>query len=295
MSQELDPVISMRNVNFFYDEDVQALKDITLDIYEGEFIGIIGQNGAGKSTLLKNIIGLLKPSSGHIEVLGRDIREINVSRMSLSVGFVLQNPDLQLFADTVKEEIAFGLENLGYEGREKEEKINQALSEIGIEHLKEEFPPSLSKGDRAKVVIASVLAMDPPIIIFDEPTSGQDYNGCRQILDIAMNLNEEGKTIIMVTHNMNLIAEYTERLLVLKQGELFMEGSLEEVFSRPDKLLETNIKPPKITQIAQELEADISELSMHGDILTPDECGERLAKTIHEREGGGELDFISQV
>lgn len=277
-NQEL--AIKIDNLDYFYEGEVQALKEINLEINKNEFIGIIGQNGAGKSTLLKNIIGLLKPSEGSVVVMGNDTCDSYVCDISTKVGFVLQNPDLQLFAQTVKEEVDFGPKNLGYEGEELENTVNRALKQVGMEDRKEDFPPALSRGERAKVVIASVLAMEPSIIIFDEPTRGQDYEGERQIMDIAAGLHNKGKTVIVVTHDMQLIAEYANRLIVLKKGELFMDGPLRNVFSEPEKLLETHIKPPPIVQIAQQLEQEVENFELEGKTLSVEELGEQILSKI---------------
>ena len=269
-------VIEIKNLSCTYQGGVEAVKNINLTINKNQFVGIIGQNGAGKSTLLKHMIGLLKPAAdcpGEVRVLGMDTRKLNVSKMAMRVGFVLQNPDLQLFAQTVEEEVGFGPANMGISGDESKTRVLEALEKVGLQAQLETYPLTLSKGDRSKVVIASVLAMDPEIIILDEPTCGQDHRGNSQIMEIAKGLQQEGKTIIVVTHNMGLIAAYAERIIVLKHGEIFMDGSVREVFSRPEKLLETHIKPPHITRLGQRL-ADC----FHGNstFLSVEELGEAV-------------------
>ena len=267
------PVITIENLTSVYSGGVEALSKINLTISQNEFVGIIGQNGAGKSTLLKNIIGLLKPTEGTVLVLGNDTREISVSELASKVGFVLQNPDLQLFAQTIREEVEFGPKNAGIEGVELDERVNNALATVGLEKQKEDFPLALSKGQRAKVVIASVLAMKPEVIILDEPTCGQDHFGCLQIMDIARMLHEEGKTIIVVTHNMALISEYAKRLLVFRKGTLFMDGTVEEVFSKPEELIKTHIKPPHVVRIGLSLK---EELRHEAPVLTEEELGDLI-------------------
>lgn len=260
-----EPVARVRNLSCTYGGSFtggeKALKHINLELYRNQFVAIIGQNGAGKSTLLKFLIGLLKPQEGDVTILGTDTRKIAISELASKVGFVLQNPDLQLFASTVREEVAYGLENQGIQGKEQERRVLAALKKVGLDGELETFPLTLSKGDRAKVVIASVLAMDPELIILDEPTSGQDYRGSIQIMDIARQLLDEGKTVIVVTHNMDLVARYAERVIVLKKGELAMDGSVRDIFSRRDQLLETHITPPHITRLGASL----------GDVLNTDD------------------------
>jgi energy-coupling factor transport system ATP-binding protein len=273
-------VVLVENLNSIYPSGVHALTNINLSIQENEFLGIIGQNGAGKSTLLKNIIGLLKPSSGRVVVLDSDTREIAVSELSTKVGFVLQNPDLQLFAQTIREEVEFGPKNIGVEGEELNARVEKALSIVGLQDHKEEFPLALSKGERAKVVIASVLVMEPDVIILDEPTCGQDHYGCIQIMDIAKKLHEDGKTIIVVTHNMALIADYAKRIVVFKEGSLFMDGTVSEVFSRPEDLIKTQIKPPHIVRVGLALKV---ELEHEEPILNETQMGDIILGRIGEK------------
>lgn len=272
-----ETVISIEKLYYTYPGGFQALTDININIQRNEFIGIIGQNGAGKSTLLKNIIGLLHPSSGRVVVLGTDTKDITVSELSAKVGFVFQNPDLQLFAQTIQEEVEFGPKNIGVEGEELADRVKDALSVVGLEKKYEDFPLALSKGERAKVVIASVLAMEPEIIILDEPTCGQDYHGCLQIMDIARDLHKAGKTIIVVTHNMALIAQYAERLIVFRNGTLFMDGTVSDIFTHPDELIKTNIKPPHIVRMGLGLQ---KELEYTGAILNEKQMGDVLIERI---------------
>ncbi len=275
-----EPVISIDHLSCTYAGGVEALRDISLSFERSQFVGIIGQNGAGKSTLLQHLTGLQKPRIGSVKVLGTDTREITVSGLASRVGFVLQNPDLQLFASTVREEVGFGPKNLGIIGGELEERVQAALSMVGLEHHLETFPLTLSKGDRAKVVIASVLAMNPEIIILDEPTSGQDHKGSSRIMDLARSLNEAGKTIIVVTHNMDLIARYAERIIVMKHGRVHMDGPVRDVFSRPRELLETHIKPPHITRLGYALRDCLGTQSTY---LKAEELGDAVIRKFSGR------------
>lgn len=255
-----ETVLQIDHLSFTYDSGVKALKDINIDIKEGEFIAIIGQNGSGKSTLLKNITGLLRPTSGQVLINGKNNKELSIAAISKQIGFVLQNPDNQLFESTVKDEICYALKNAKIPAEEYDERINKAAEAVGISDKFEEYPPALSKGDRAKVVIASVLAMDPSILILDEPTSGQDYRGCYQIMDIALRLHEMGRTIIYVTHQMPLVAEYAERTIVLSDAELLLDMPTEEIFVKEEELAQTNILPPQITQLANRLRKSMPDL-----------------------------------
>lgn len=268
-------VLKIDHLSYTYDKGSEALTDVSMDIHENEFLAIIGQNGAGKSTLLKNITGLLRPTKGTIYINGKDNREMSVAAISREIGFVLQNPDRQLFAETVFEEIAFGLRNAGFKEAEIKSRIEETLESVGLADKKEEFPPSLSKGDRAKVVIASVIALKPGIIILDEPTSGQDYKGCYQIMDIAKDLHAQGHTIIFVTHHMPLVTEYAERTIVMARRHILMDDASDDVFNHPDELATTNIKPPQITRFGSSLS---SFIPLSGTILNVQSLGDQLIR-----------------
>ncbi len=273
-------IIKIDSISYSYPEGVQALKDVSLSVNEGEFLGIIGQNGAGKSTLLKCIVGLLKPQKGRILLKGEDLDDFPVSRVALKVGFVLQNPDLQLFSMTVRDEIAFGLSNMGFEREQMETRIKEALEMVGLSGREEEYPLTLSRGERARVVIASVIAMNPDIMILDEPTSGQDYSGSIQIMEIADKLCRDGRTILVVSHNMSLIAEYCRRVVVFRSGKIFLDGSVGEVFSRPDELIKTGIKPPQITRLGNALR-DV--LPSAETILRVEQLGDLIIEKVNRR------------
>jgi energy-coupling factor transport system ATP-binding protein len=271
--QIMEPAIKIDHVSYSYDSQNYSIEDIDLTIEDNEFVAIIGQNGAGKSTLLKNLTGLLRPTKGEIYIRGKNSREMSVSLISGEIGFVLQNPDRQLFANTVFEEAAYALKNMGMAEDEIGAKVRTSLAAVGLSGAEELFPPALSKGDRAKVVIASVLAMGSKTIILDEPTSGQDYRSCHQIMDIARDLHQKGHTIIYVTHNMSLIAEYAKRTIVMTQKRVLMDGNVAEIFSRVEELARTNILPPQITRLSQQLRA---ELPLEKEALNMADMGELL-------------------
>jgi energy-coupling factor transport system ATP-binding protein len=277
--------IAVEGLSYVYQpEGVLALRDIDLTVRQGEFLGIIGQNGAGKTTLLKNLVGLLTPTEGRVLIDGLDTRETAVADLATHVGLVLQNPDQQLFAPTVEEEIAFGPRNLGLDKDEIDRRVDAAIAVTGLDAFRRDFPPALAKGDRAKVIIASVLAMQPQIVIFDEPTTGQDYRGCHQIMQIARRLHQEGRSVIVVTHDMALIAEYTERTVVLYQGEVLLDDETRAVFAQTDVLRRTNVMPPQITQLAGSLPPTLG-LPTHA--LTVEQFGRSILERVHHSSRAG--------
>jgi len=250
--------ILVDNLDYIYQPlNVHAVKGVSFEIKKGEFVALIGQNGSGKTTILKNLLGLLRPTSGKVLVAGMDTSVTAVAEMAQHVGFVLQNPDQQLFAQTVAEEISYGPKNLGISPDMIEERIEKALKVVGLEGKRDEFPPAMPKGDRAKVVIASALALEPEIIILDEPTTGQDYRGCHQIMQIAKTMQEQGRTVVFVTHHMALVAEYARRVIVLSEGKVILDDVTEAVFSQPEVVRKAYIIPPQITELGQALPPEL--------------------------------------
>lgn len=246
--------VQVESLNYIYQPlNVHAVKDVSFEIKQGEFVALIGQNGSGKTTILKNLLGLLRPTDGKVVVAGQDTRTTAVAEMARHVGFVLQNPDQQLFAETVEDEVAYGPKNLKLEKELIEERVAESLELVGLEDKRKDFPPALAKGDRAKVVIASALALDPSIIVLDEPTTGQDYRGCHQIMQIAQLLHQQGRTVVFVTHYMALVAEYAQRVIVLCGGKVLLDDVTESVFSKPDVVRQAYIIPPQITELGQVL------------------------------------------
>lgn len=253
-----DEVIRVENLDYVYQlQKVKAVEGVGFTINKGEFVALIGQNGSGKTTVLKNLLGLLKPTTGRIVIVGLDNQEVAVADLARHVGFVLQNPDQQLFAETVEDEIAFGPKNLGLDEETIKNRVNEALVVVGLEDKRKEFPPALSKGERAKVVIACALALDPEIIVLDEPTTGQDFKGCHQIMQIARTLNEAGRTIVFVTHHMALVAEYAQRVIVMQGGHIMLDSKTENVFDQIDLIRQSHIIPPQITTLSQSLPAEL--------------------------------------
>ncbi|HHY39287.1 MAG TPA: energy-coupling factor transporter ATPase [Clostridia bacterium] len=248
------PLISTENLVYEYPGGVRALNGISLEIYEGEFVAIIGQNGAGKSTLVKHFNGLLKPTSGRCVIASKDTRDCKVTELARVVGYVFQNPDHQIFSETIEKEIEFGPKNLGLDKDEVKRRVKEAAEAVGLSDKLDQHPLTLSKGDRQRLAIASVMAMRPKAIVIDEPTTGQDYQGGQQIMSLVTSLHSMGHTLILISHNMELVAEYAHRVIVMCGGEILADGSPAEVFGKPDVLAKTFLEAPQITRIAQRLQ-----------------------------------------
>ncbi|MEM3708936.1 MAG: energy-coupling factor transporter ATPase [Nitrososphaerales archaeon] len=246
-------LLEVKNVSFEYPSQppVKALEKINLAVREGEFVAIVGKNGSGKTTLLKCMVGLLKPTEGEITFKGMNVKDLPARERVRIVSLVLQNPDQQLFLQSVSEEIRFGLRNIGCSKDEMERIITDVLKRVGLDGYREMHPFQLSFGDRKKLAVASVLALNPEIIILDEPTTGQDYKGRIEICDLALELNKKGKTIIMVTHDMDLVAKYAERMIVMNDGKIIFDGTVREGFTKLELLKTAGLMPPRITVFAQ--------------------------------------------
>jgi len=247
-------IINIEHLYYRYSNGNLILNDINISIADNEFVVIAGQNGCGKTTLLKNISGLLRPLQGNIFIKGQNIDKTDISVIADEIGFVMQDPDRQLFVSTVYDEVAFALRHKRFSENEIKNKTEEALEAVGLSDKRDDFPPALGRTDRVKTVFASVIAMGPKIIMLDEPTAGRDYAGCKLLMDITAGLHQKGYTVILVTHNMNIAAEYARRLIVMKAGRVCMDRSPGEIFAKPAELYDAGILPPQITRLSQSLQ-----------------------------------------
>jgi energy-coupling factor transporter ATP-binding protein EcfA2 len=245
------PLLSTRDLRFRYPDGTDALNGVSLEIRQGEYVAMAGQNGAGKSTLVRHFVGLLQPSHGTVEILGRSVEQYEVSDLAGHIGYVSQNPDNQIFCDTVRREVAFALENLRAPAAEIEAAVDKALTELKLQPVADRHPLTLSKGDRSRIVIAAILTMQPDAVIFDEPTTGQDYEGARAILDLTRQLHESGRTIIVITHHLYLLPGFAERLIVMGSGTVLGDGDLRSSLYETKVLRESFLVPPQLVQFAQ--------------------------------------------
>lgn len=252
---EQQSYIRVENLTYCYEDGTKALDGINLEIGLGEMIAFIGQNGSGKTTFSKCLNGLFKPTTGDVIVDGLNSRQTSIVQMVKRVGYVFQNPDHQLFNNNCWDEIAYGPRNIQLNEEEVKERVEEAAAVVGLQRAYfTEHPFFLSKGLRQRVAIASILALRPRVIIVDEPTTGQDFPQSIEIMNFLKKLNEElGHTIIIITHDMPIVAQYAKRVIVMGMGKILADGSPHEVFSQTQVLAQTYIEPPQITQLAQSL------------------------------------------
>lgn len=272
-------MIEAENVHFVYPNGVEALKGVSLVIRDGDFVAIMGQNGAGKTTLIKHFNGLLKPTSGVVRVDGVETTKTSVAALARNVGFVFQNPDHQLFSETVEEEIAFALKNFGFEADVIEKRISWALNLLGLEQYRKTSPFLLSGGERKRVALASVLAWDPKMLVLDEPTIGQDYQQKEKLRQFIIQMQTQGKTVVIVTHDVEFVAECNPRVVLMKEGQIVADGEGRAILTDPEVLAQSFVVLPQITQIFMKL----SPYGFPKDVIDLYEAKEILLKSWRKR------------
>jgi len=247
----MDAVVEVKDLWFQYPgADSWALRGVNFSLKPGERVAIIGQNGGGKTTLAKNINGLLKPTKGVVLVDGLDTRTTPTHEIVKRVGYVFQNPSHQIFESKVRDEVAYGPRNLGLSEEEVSERVKWALSLVGLEGFEDHNPYDLDYGKMKLLTVASVLAMKPKVLILDEPTTGQDHAGRHVLAKLVRELNDEGFTIVVITHDMRFVAEVAERTVLVAEGQILLDGPTREVLYAVDVLRKAAIKPPQIVQLS---------------------------------------------
>ena len=281
--REGPPLIEVEDLRHVYPDGTEALRGVSLRVWPGEYVVIVGQNGAGKSTLAKHVVHLLEPTSGTVRVGGEDVRGLSTAALAQRVGFISQNPDNQIFTTRVEEEVAFALRARRVPEAEVQRRVAWALEEMGLAPHRDRHPLSLPKGDRARLVVAAVLAMGPDILIFDEPTTGQDPQGARRILDLSRRLQEQGKTVLVITHHLYLMPPYAERAVVMARGAILLDAPLRQAFHAVDVLRQSDLQPPQIVLFARALAA---WEGVDLPILTEEELAARVEVTGEMEHGG---------
>lgn len=276
--------LSTENLSFTYPDGTRALKNINIEIEKGEKVAIIGPNGAGKSTLFSHFNGLTEPTSGCVKIEGKPIsfEKDELLKVRQKVGIVFQDPNDQLFAPTVKEDIAFGPMNLGLSYDEVEKRVEDALKMVGMENYEDKTPHHLSGGQQKRIAIAGIIAMKPELMILDEPTAGLDPDGVEKVMNIMNQLNEEGMTLIISSHDIDMISKYADKIFVLYNGEIIESGNKNKIFSDMELLKKAHLRTPITTEILYNLKE--SGLNVNTEkISVKDTCAEIIkAKQINE-------------
>lgn len=255
-SRGAEPVVSFRDVCFTYRSTGAAVRDLSFDVLPGEIVGVVGQNGAGKTTLTKLLNGLLHPASGEVRVAGLVTRETPTSRLAKHVSTLFQNPDRQICKDTVLDEVAFGLELTGTDHDEARRRAGAVIARFGLPAG--EAPFSLSRGQRQMVALASVVVMEPDVVLLDEPTSGLDYRECMTVMETVREMARKGCAVVMVCHDMEVVSDFAERVIVMAQGEIVGAGGTAEVFSDSELMRRAMVEPPQIVALSDALAASVS-------------------------------------
>ena len=251
-----DPVVSFRDVSFAYPGSRATVEHLSFDARSGEIVGIVGQNGAGKTTLTKLLNGLLKPASGEVLVAGLDTRDTPTSRLAAHVSTLFQNPDRQLCKDTVLDEVAFGLELTGVGASEARERARSVAERFGLPL--DAAPFSLSRGQRQMVALASVVVMEPEVVLLDEPTSGLDYRECMTVMETVREMAEKGCAVVMVCHDMEVVSDFAERVIVMADGRILGQGPADQVFADAGLMARADVEAPQVVRLAAELARDVS-------------------------------------
>ncbi|MEA1993497.1 MAG: ABC transporter ATP-binding protein [Euryarchaeota archaeon] len=257
-------MLRIENLSYEYESGF-CLKNIELTLEKGESVGIIGENGSGKTTLVKHLIGLLRPDAGKIFLDGEDTSERSVAEIAGKVGFVFQNPENQIFASTVREEVAFGPQNLKMDNIDK--KVDAVLQKSDLFRYRESHPLNLSGGEKQRLAMASILVMEQEVLILDEPTSGLDLKNAQRLIEIVKTLQRERKTLIVISHDMELISQLCERVVLMKSGEIIADGKMEEIFTDTVLLERTSLDLPEI--------AKLSKILGYGVLFDPTELYKR--------------------
>lgn len=270
---EAKKLIEVRNLHYKYDKSKEAIRGVDLDVYEGDYLALIGQNGAGKTTLAKHFNSLFKPSEGSIIVCGKDTKNEEPYSLAESIGYVFQNPDNQIFSTSVYKEMEYGLKNLKLDEKEISERIHEVAKMLDLEKVLNEHPFSLGKGERQRIAVASILVLKPKILVVDEPTTGQDWDGIQNMMKLIDQLHENGTTIIMITHDMDVVATHANRAVVMCYGKIVAQGGVREVFKRKEALERAFVSRPQIAELSE-------KLGFENMALTADEVADSVISAL---------------
>lgn len=261
-------MIILEDVHYTYDGIYTALQGISLQVDDGERLAVIGANGAGKTTMIKHMNGLLRPQEGRVILDGQDTKFMSVAEIAREVGLVFQNPDHQLFLDSVKKEVEFGLRNIGFTENEAEQRRQKTLASLGLEDLAERSPFTLSGGERKRVALASVLSTEPRFLALDEPTIGQDAHQKNRLAQMLAEMNKRGRTVVVVTHDIEFVIENFPRTVAMAEGQIIADGSTNMVLSNDEVIERCSLAPPQMTLAARAIRNVFPEVGQRLTLLS---------------------------
>ena len=280
-------MIEFKNVSASYDGELPILRDVGFLIPDGDFVAFVGTNGAGKSTTMRLINGLLKPSSGQVLIDGAPTTQLRTSQLAAKVGFLFQNPDRQICCSTVREELLFGFRAQGRADAEAEVKVDAMIERFGFDGEAEPF--LLNRGTRQLLALASIIVMEPPVVVLDEPTTGLDFRECAKVMDVIAELNARGTTVVMVCHDMEVVADYAKRVIAMTAGQVVADGETFAVLRDRDVLARTHLLPPQMVDVSLRLVEDgaVAAASPVALADTLDEMADALASAAGACERTG--------
>lgn len=276
------PIIIVNNVAYSYSTDSKALINANLNIYPGEILGVMGKNGAGKTTLIRTFNGLIRPTKGNIFINGENIKSKTIAQLSAKVGIIFQNPSLQLFSNTVEDEIKFSLNSLDLGTQELEERTEYFLDLFNLKKYRDRSPLNLSGGETKKLAIASIICRDPEILVFDEPTLGQDAKEIKFFIDLITAQKEKGKTIIIVTHNIEFAIEHIPRIILMADGKIIADGPTDKLLTNQQLIRKTSLVLPQVHKFCLELKK--SGIECPENILLKDEMFQFLSDFLKKQK-----------
>ena len=280
-------MIEFKNVSASYDGELPILRDVGFRIPDGDFVAFVGTNGAGKSTTMRLVNGLLKPSSGQVLIDGVPTTQLRTSQLAAKVGFLFQNPDRQICCSTVREELLFGLRAQGRADAEAQAKVDAMIERFGFDGDAEPF--LLNRGTRQLLALASIIVMEPPVVVLDEPTTGLDFRECAKVMDVIAELNARGTTVVMVCHDMEVVADYAKRVIAMTAGQVVADGETFAVLRDRDVLARTHLLPPQMVDVSLRLAEDGAVVASSPVALadTLDEMADALASAAGACERTG--------
>ena len=280
-------MIEFENVSSSYDGELPILRDVSFRIPDGDFVAFVGTNGAGKSTTMRLVDGLLKPSSGQVLIDGVPTTQLRTSQLAAKVGFLFQNPDRQICCSTVREELLLGFRAQGRDDAEAEAKVDAMIERFGLDGDAEPF--LLNRGTRQLLALASIIVMEPPVVVLDEPTTGLDFRECAKVMDVIAGLNARGTTVVMVCHDMEVVADYAKRVIAMTAGQVVADGETFAVLRDRDVLARTHLLPPQMVDVSLRLVEDgaVAAASPVALADTLDEMADALASAAGACERTG--------